>query len=417
MWLTGKIGRHKVALGLVYLWTGKNGYDKNVEILACMENDILNINLPILIVGDFNAHIEELDMATDRTGKLLLDWVEKMELVIVNTTEKCKGTITWAARTNTSCIDYCLISSGLLPQLTDMHVDENGEESIGSDHHSIKLRFGAQAYPTRLPGAQTGCRTLTDAEIEEVAGWMEEEAVQKDMETFDDFHTWIKNMIGKVDSKHRPSRGPPRQKRKAWWDNDVATALATCKQLCRQHRFALRLGADEAEVQDLWARYLRAKKSMSALVQDRMGTINRKILKEIKEAGRDAGKKFWRHIQGQKSTAQPWTDSLRDPEMGLEYRGEACLHFIAEHMAGKLRSQAGHSVGLDERPQSPDLPRCDSITERELDRALKRLSGTSAAGLDGIPPLLLKRIGRETREHLRDALNYVIQSGNIPREW
>ncbi|KAL1418543.1 hypothetical protein MTO96_005670 [Rhipicephalus appendiculatus] len=156
---------------------------------------------------------------------------------------------------------------------------------------------------------------------------------------------------------------------------------------------------------------------MSALVQDRMRTINRKILKEIKEAGRDAGKTFWRHIQGQKSTAQPWTDSLQDPEMGLEYRGEACLHFIAEHMAGKLRSQAGHSVGLDERPQSPDLARCDGITERELDRALKRLSGTSAAGLDGIPPLLLKRIGKETREHLRDALDYVIQSGNIPREW
>ena len=97
---------------------------------------------------------------------------------------KCKGTITWAARTNSSCIDYCLISPGLLPQLTDMHVDENGEESIGSDHHSIKLRFGAQAYPTRLPGAQTGSRSLSDAEIEEVAGWMEEEAVQKDMETF-----------------------------------------------------------------------------------------------------------------------------------------------------------------------------------------------------------------------------------------
>ncbi|KAL1438200.1 hypothetical protein MTO96_048283 [Rhipicephalus appendiculatus] len=129
--------------------------------------------------------------------------------------------------------------------------------------------------------------------------------------------------------------------------------------------------------------------------------------------GRNSGDTY----KGQKSTAQPWTDSLRDPEMGLEYRGEACLHFIAEHMAGKLRSRAGHSVGLDERPQSPDLPRCDAITERELDRALKRLSGTSAAGLDGIPPLLLKRIGKETREHLRDALNYVIQSGNIPREW
>ncbi|KAH8034466.1 hypothetical protein MRX96_003280 [Rhipicephalus microplus] len=166
-----------------------------------------------------------------------------------------------------------------------MHVYEHGEESIGSDHHSIKLRYGALADPTRVARAQTGYRTFTVAEIEEVAGWMEEEAAQKGMETFDYFHTWIKNTIGKVGSKHRPSRGPPRQKRKAWWDNDVATALATRKQLCRPHISALRLGADEAEVQDLWAHNLRAKKSMSTLVQERMITINHKILKEIKEAG------------------------------------------------------------------------------------------------------------------------------------
>ncbi|KAL3242972.1 hypothetical protein MRX96_047645 [Rhipicephalus microplus] len=74
-------------------------------------------------------------------------------------------------------------------------------------------------------------------------------------------------------------------------------------------------------------------------------------------------------------------------------------------MAGKLRSLAGHSIDLDESPQFPDLTWCDDITERELDRALKRLSGTSAAGQNGIPRLLQKRIGKETREHLRDALN------------
>ncbi|KAH8032180.1 hypothetical protein HPB51_023598 [Rhipicephalus microplus] len=100
----------------------------------------------------------------------------------------------------------------------------------------------------------------------------------------------------------------------------MATALAPRKQLCRQHGFALRLGADEAEVQDLWAHYLRTKKSMSTLVQIRIRTIKHKILKEIKVTGRDVGKKFWRHIQGHKSTVQPWTDSLRDTEMGLEYR-------------------------------------------------------------------------------------------------
>ncbi|KAL3184331.1 hypothetical protein MRX96_000725 [Rhipicephalus microplus] len=46
---------------------------------------------------------------------------------------------------------------------------------------------------------------------------------------------------------------------------------------------------------------------------------------------------------------------------------------------------------------------------KSFTRALKWLSGTSAAGLDGISPLLLKRIGKETLEHLRDSLNYAIK--------
>ncbi|KAL1438199.1 hypothetical protein MTO96_048282 [Rhipicephalus appendiculatus] len=74
-----------------------------------------------------------------------------MELVIVNTTEKCKGTITWAARTNTSCIDYCLISPGLLPQLTDMHVDENGEQSIGSGPSQYQIAIRSTGLPHPAP--------------------------------------------------------------------------------------------------------------------------------------------------------------------------------------------------------------------------------------------------------------------------
>ncbi|KAL1481475.1 hypothetical protein MTO96_034455 [Rhipicephalus appendiculatus] len=73
-------------------------------------------------------------------------------------------------------------------------------------------------------------------------------------------------------------------------------------------------------------------------------------------------------------------DGLLSGSRNGEYRGEAWLHFIAEHMASKLRSQYGHSVGLDERPQSPNMAHCDGITEGGLHSALKRLSGASAAG-------------------------------------
>ncbi|KAL1445116.1 hypothetical protein MTO96_029336 [Rhipicephalus appendiculatus] len=75
MRITGYIGGVKVAPGLVYLWTGKCSYKRNIEILGCMERDISELDMQVVILGDFNAHIEGLDGKTDRAGKLLLTWV------------------------------------------------------------------------------------------------------------------------------------------------------------------------------------------------------------------------------------------------------------------------------------------------------------------------------------------------------
>ncbi|KAL3220411.1 hypothetical protein MRX96_029891 [Rhipicephalus microplus] len=57
------------------------------------------------------------------------------------------------------------------------------------------------------------------------------------------------------------------------------------------------------------------------------------------------------------------------------------------------------------------------LLRESLTRPLKQLSGTSANGLDEIPLLLLKQMRKETGEHLRDALDYFVQSSNMPRKW
>ncbi|KAH7942830.1 hypothetical protein HPB52_001612 [Rhipicephalus sanguineus] len=64
-------------------------------------------------------------------------------------------------------------------------------------------------------------------------------------------------------------------------------------------------------------------------------------------------------------------------------------------IASKLQSAVGRR---EEDELASALPRCDSITQRELDRAIGRLAGSLANGPDGIPPGLLKRTKRQTRE-------------------
>ncbi|KAL1485946.1 hypothetical protein MTO96_047160 [Rhipicephalus appendiculatus] len=55
MWLTGQIGGVEIALGLVYLWTGRDVHQRNIETLACLEKDITQLNRPVVIVGGFQC--------------------------------------------------------------------------------------------------------------------------------------------------------------------------------------------------------------------------------------------------------------------------------------------------------------------------------------------------------------------------
>lgn len=104
MWLIGYIGKLRVAFGLVYLWMGKESSQRNTQTLACMERDLESLGIPAMIVGDFNAHIEPLDKVTASSGQILLEWADRTGL-IVNTTDKCDGRVTGAAREKSSCID------------------------------------------------------------------------------------------------------------------------------------------------------------------------------------------------------------------------------------------------------------------------------------------------------------------------
>lgn len=81
------------------------------------------INLPCIVVGDYNAHIGTTDGTTGRVGKRPLDWVNTTGLVIANTTEKCMGRTTWAVGNKSSCIDYCILSPQLFGKLGSTEID------------------------------------------------------------------------------------------------------------------------------------------------------------------------------------------------------------------------------------------------------------------------------------------------------
>ncbi|KAH7934808.1 hypothetical protein HPB52_000505 [Rhipicephalus sanguineus] len=338
MWLTGEIGGIEIALGLLYLWTGREVHQRNTESLACLEKDITQINRPVVVVGDFNAHIEALDGTTDSAGRLLLEWTERLGLTLLNATEKCMGRITWAVR-GMSCIDYCFLSPVLLPKLSYMSIDSTGERSLGTDHHNIFLCFGTNPPETKRDAHAGNLRPLSDEALERVVDQLEEDAPRMEGQGYVELQQWIRRTIQDEAGAGRVTRG--RHRRKASWDGEVAEALAQRKQCCRRHRHALGRGADEAELSALWSLYLEAKKEMASMVQRKMSTVNKKLLHAIKEAGRDSSRKFWQYIKTQQTNSDLPSHQLRDPESGRVMEGEECLHLIQRGMASKLQSTVG----------------------------------------------------------------------------
>lgn len=62
----------------------------------------------VIYLGDFNAHIGELDVQTDKAGVDLKRFVAECQLCILNLDERMKGKYTYTEGSKKSCIDYVI---------------------------------------------------------------------------------------------------------------------------------------------------------------------------------------------------------------------------------------------------------------------------------------------------------------------
>ncbi|KAL3221707.1 hypothetical protein MRX96_029324 [Rhipicephalus microplus] len=73
--------------------------------------------------------------------------------------------------------------------------------------------------------------------------------------------------------------------------------------------------------------------------------------------------------------------------------------------------------GDPDEPHQPSEEDHWQITRIALERALPRISASTATGLDGIPAGLVKCLGKSAREHLAGFFNTILKNGPIPPDW
>jgi exonuclease III len=161
VWVAVGEGNHQVAIASVYLHCGlrqhvKENVFQNLSdgIMACRE-----MNMPIIMLGDFNAHIgnDEKGLVDNPiseirgNGDKFRELIETHNGVIWNQLEFCEGVRTrnesankkWNAETNSmeplmraGAIDY-IISFGERIEPKEMVIDENREKWTRSDHNLL----------------------------------------------------------------------------------------------------------------------------------------------------------------------------------------------------------------------------------------------------------------------------------------
>ena len=98
----------------------------------------------IIFVGDFNAHMEEIDGRNNWNGSVLREFIKKERLINVNVTNKCRGKYTWSRNGVETVIDCFLVDENLWKEVTGMRIDENKEVDVKSGHNFMELSVGVR---------------------------------------------------------------------------------------------------------------------------------------------------------------------------------------------------------------------------------------------------------------------------------
>ena len=77
----------------------------------------------------------------NKKGDMMLDHIDKNNLILLNGHPECKGEITWQQRECKSIIDYLIIVAELHQRFEKMTIDEQKEEFDLSDHNMLTATF------------------------------------------------------------------------------------------------------------------------------------------------------------------------------------------------------------------------------------------------------------------------------------
>ena len=123
----------KVTIILIYLSVIRGAIEKKSSqgimteiqrgISQCDDDEL------VFIMGDFNAHVGIIgEQELNYNGNIVLDIMIENNIIMLNDTDKCKGTYTWCRGQSKSVIDFVLVNCLAFGICYQMEIDEQQEK-------------------------------------------------------------------------------------------------------------------------------------------------------------------------------------------------------------------------------------------------------------------------------------------------
>lgn len=406
IWICVKCLLNNINVIVVSVYIRDNYPEERIKMLQDLIQEIVNNDpeVPIIIGGDFNGRIGELnqfseltlqgsllsetryskDLKINRTGRKLLDAMEPLGLTVLNgrsTSDKC-GELTYYGHSGTSTIDYAWVNLEGIQLIKDFKIVNVGH----SDHLPIQVTLQVLDEPQDIETQskrKTYIKWLPDLKEDyQVEVTRALEGQEKDVvEAIKEAALKLK-MERKVIAQNT--------KDKPWYDS-----------MCREHRKKLnklyRLCCKNNNEQPR-RNYIECRKQYMKIIKETKAKYFEQARNLIESA--ESPQDFWKAIAKHRKKVRK--SNPIDAEAWLSYYNSLLPSPDTEEL--KFRD-ARHPV-LDE-----------SFTIQEIKNVIKALKNGKAPGPDGITNEFFKNFPEEELFHITRSINNAFETGKIPENW
>ena len=395
---------------------GVRGDENVVKMLSVKEvvRKAKDEGLKIMIGGDMNAHIWELDKCENKNGKLLKNMVNETNLQIMNCVWEHMSGPTWFSENSEFTLDYICVDDCALKSVQSAYLLER-EEVVESDHAAVGVDVEWKVKRRRKAIKKmrtTRKRRLAVDKWDEYGSQMEQRDY-KDLSSMSVAMTQVGVELNEETKKWCENR-------RGWVSDRVKGCIAQRRSANKNYRCMRKVcGVDDERTERAKDVYLRKKEEASQEVGRALHVHTEMVMEEICKGGNKSG--LYGHMKMLIEKGKEANDSnvqLMNEE-GETIADEEKVKDIIENFWSDLFCLKGNATyGVKKELVDGGMEKeVWSINVQDLKRAIKLMKVNKATDESGMIAEYIKALGEQDVKNLSVLMNDVLSGESIPKEW